>query len=238
MRSLFARLLGCLALVASAGAAEAPREKHLLLAAEALPGWQCVNPEHTPFAQVATLRPDGVLAISGKPTGYLATTAAYENYLLHAEWRWPAQPGNSGVLLHISPGPLDRVWPVCFQVQMRHQHAGDLLPMSTAGFATPLTTAPGAKTPQLDRTGPEAEKPAGQWNTCDVLCRGDAIEVLVNGLHQNLATGCRPAAGQVGFQLEGVPFELRNVWIAPLPRAIGSSWQPPSDRLERLPENR
>jgi len=29
-------------------------------------------------------------------------------------------------------------------------------------------------------------------------------------------TGSKPAAGQIGFQLEGQPYELRNVRLTPL----------------------
>ena len=53
----------------------------------------------------------------------------------------------------------------------------------------------------------------GEWNSCDVVCRGDVIEASINGVAQNRVTGVSAAAGKVGFQLEGTPFELRNVSI-------------------------
>ena len=28
--------------------------------------------------------------VAGKPVGYLVTKSSFENYQLHAEWRWPA----------------------------------------------------------------------------------------------------------------------------------------------------
>ncbi len=217
-------LLLCLAATAFVRA-EVPAQKTELLHDREFSGWECVNPEKTPINVMCEFRPGGVIAVAGAPIGYIATTASYENYQLHAEWRWSGKAGNSGVLLHISDGPMDRVWPVSFQVQTKNKRVGDLLPMSAAKFVDPLSTPPGAKTPQLDRRNADSEKPVGEWNSCDILCRGGVIEVTINGVAQNRVTGCVPSSGKVGFQLEGVPYELRNVWIDRAPRAIGSSPQ-------------
>lgn len=62
----------------------------------------------------------------------------------------------------------------------------------------------------------DSERPVGEWNTSDVVCRGSAIEVSINGVTQNRVTGVSVSEGKVGFQLEGTPFELRNVTITPL----------------------
>jgi hypothetical protein len=100
---------------------------------------------------------------------------------------------------------------------------GDLLPMSTAKFAESPT--PEQKPAQLVRSGADNEKPVGEWNSCDITCRGDTIEVIINGVAQNKVTKCLPASGKIGFQLEGTPFEVRNVKIEPLKPAIGASGQ-------------
>ncbi len=179
-------------------------------------GWEFVSAPPADIATVCQLRPDGVVAAAGQPTGFLATKAAYENYELHAEWRWPGKPGNGGVLLHIASGPKDRAWPLSHQVQTKCKFAGDLLPMAGATFAEPLTSAPGAATAIKARTGADSEKPAGEWNTCDVVCRGGTIEVRINGVLQNTVTKAAPASGRIGFQFEGTPFELRNVRLVRL----------------------
>jgi hypothetical protein len=184
--------------------------------AAGLAGWQFVTDPPMPIGQVATVRPDGVIAVTGSPVGYLATTGTFRDYRLHAEWRWTDKPGNGGALVHISTGPKDRQWPVCFQVQWKNTAAGDLLPMAGATFSEPLSTPAGAKTPQRNRSGADSERPVGEWNACDVTCRGDVIEVLINGVVQNRVSGVSVAEGKVGFQLEGTPFELRNVTISPV----------------------
>jgi hypothetical protein len=159
---------------------------------------------------------DGVIAVAGTPSGFVATRAAYANYRLHVEWRWPGKPGNSGVLLHIASGPKDGVWPVSQQVQLKHGAAGDLLPMAGASFVEPLTSAPGGYPPVKAHTAPDSERTAGEWNSMDVVSRAGVIDVAINGVAQNRVTGATPAAGRVGFQLEGAPYALRNLRLEPL----------------------
>lgn len=179
-------------------------------------GWELVATPAMPAGQVFSVLPDGVIATRGEPTAYLASAASYQDYRMHAEWRWTGKPGNGGVLLHIASGPKDRAWPLSIQVQLKHGSAGDILPMAGAGFAEPLTTPPGAPTPIKAHTAADSEKPAGQWNSCDIVSRGGTLEVSINGVPQNRISRASPHAGRVGFQLEGAPYELRNVTIAPL----------------------
>ncbi len=217
------RLLSSLAVFACTAAlvrAEAPAKSVELFNGQDLSGWDYVTPDKTAtLATVCLVKPDGVLAVAGKPVGYLATKGSYGNYRLHVEYRWPADAAknsNGGVLLHIASGPIDRnTWPLSLQVQTKLTRFGDLLPMAGAAFAEPLTSAPG-KTQQLDRQKPDSEKPPGEWNAIDVVCRGESVEVSVNGVAQNRVTACKPAAGRIGFQLEGMPYELRNLRLAPL----------------------
>ena len=203
-------------ILALAALLAAPATAADLLNGRDLAGWELVTLPATPadIAKVCNYRSDGSLAISSQPMSYLATTANYENYTLHAEWRWPAKPGNSGILLHIASGPKDRAWPLCQQIQLKNTAVGDVIPMAGATFAEPLD--PAAKVPARPHTVADSEKPAGQWNTCDIVCRDGTITVTVNGVLQNKISQSKPAAGRVGFQLEGVPFELRAVRLTPL----------------------
>ncbi|MCD2519031.1 DUF1080 domain-containing protein [Massilia sp. G4R7] len=179
-------------------------------------GLEMVTTPAGTLADVWSRGSDGVVRVAGAPSGFIATRASYENYRMHVEWRWPGKPGNAGVLLHIASGPKDRVWPFSVQVQTKHGAAGDLLPMAGAGFLEPLTSAPGAATPVKGHTAPGSERPAGEWNSADILCRDGVIEVTINGVAQNRVSGSTPRAGRIGFQLEGAPYELRNIRITPL----------------------
>jgi hypothetical protein len=179
-------------------------------------GWELRTTPMVSIDSAFRMLPDGVIASDGKPSGFLATLDNYRNYRLHVEWRWSGKPGNGGVLLHISDGPMDRVWPLSLQVQTKNGNAGDLLPMAGAGFDEPLTSAQGAETRIKARSGADSEKPVGEWNVCDVVSRDGTVEVTINGVPQNRVTHARPASGRVGFQLEGAPYELRRVELTPL----------------------
>lgn len=220
-----------LALLVTVAHAESPTKRLDLLADKDFHAFELVTLPNTPadIATVCTFNADGSLAVAGKPVSYLAVKQIYENFHLHAEWRWPkaaAKNSNGGVLLNITGGPTNgTAWPACFQAQMKPTRAGDLLPMNGAKFAEKLSTPPAAKTPQLDRLSPaDPEMPLGEWNSYDIVSRGDKIEVSVNGVVQNRISQCEPATGKIGFQLEGTPFELRNIRIEPL-AAINSSYQ-------------
>jgi len=158
-------------------------------------------------------RADGVIAVAGKPSGFIATHDTYTDYRLHVEWRWTGKPGNGGVLLHVASGPKDGVWPYSIQVQTKHGAAGDLLPMAGATFNEPLTTAPGAYPPIKAHVAADSERAPGEWNSMDVLVRGGCIDVTINGVAQNAVTIAQPATGRIGFQLEGTPYELRNLRV-------------------------
>jgi len=182
-----------------------------------LVGWELVATTPAEFAAVCRVDPQGVATVTGQPVSFFATKESHQNYRLEIEWRWPGKPGNGGILLHIASGPKDRAWPECFQVQLKHGAAGDLLPMAGASFAEPLSTPAGAPTAIRNHNAADSEKAAGEWNLATVICRDDTIEVSINGVLQNRVTGCSLRAGRVGFQLEGTPFELRGVRITPLP---------------------
>ena len=102
------------------------------------------------------------------------------------------------------------------QVQTKHGFAGDVLPMAGAAFAEPLTSKPGASPAIKGHTAAASERPAGEWNSADILCRDGVIEVTVNGVPQNRVSASSQRTGRIGFQLEGAPYELRNIRIAPL----------------------
>nr|WP_308495523.1 DUF1080 domain-containing protein [Duganella guangzhouensis] len=179
-------------------------------------GWELKTQPEAVVDDAFRMLPDGVIASTGKPSGFLATQQNYRNYKLHVEWRWSGKPGNSGVLLHISPGVFDRVWPVSLQVQTKNGNVGDLLPMAAGSFAEPLTSAPGAETRIKAHTAADSEKPVGEWNACDIVSRDGVVEVTLNGVPQNRVTQVSPASGRIGFQLEGTPYELRHVTLTPL----------------------
>jgi hypothetical protein len=155
---------------------------------------------------------DGALWCSGKPTGFIRTTEEYDDYRLTFEWRWPEKPSNSGVLLHMSGQ--EKIWPVCMEAQLMHKRAGDLVGMGCDFNEN--KNAPGEFIRYAPRLNESNEKAPGGWNTYDILCRGDTIELRINGQLQNRATGVSLRKGYIGFQSEGTPIVFRSINLTPL----------------------
>jgi hypothetical protein len=159
---------------------------------------------------------NGILRTTGKPNGYLKTRQAYRNYRLVVEWRWPENPGNSGILMHIN-GP-DKVWPYCVEAQLYSGSAGDFWFMSGAKGRT----EPGRVNPERDNNSRKivaAENPAGEWNRYEIIALEGSIVLEVNGRLVNWALEAEPAEGLIGFQSEGAPIEFRKIELTPI--AVG-----------------
>lgn len=152
---------------------------------------------------------DKAIYFVGGYVGYLRTKERYSNFNLHAEWKWPekSEKGNSGILVFIQPP--DTVWPNCIQINFKENHAGDLIAMNGAKFKE----AEGKyKNTEVIFSKP-SEKPIGEWNLCDIQCIGDSMSVYINGVLQNKATKISLSKGMIGWQLEGKPVALRNIYL-------------------------
>jgi len=186
-----------------------------------LSGWKLISPTNAILSKVCAVDNEGIMHVKGKPSGYLLYDDTFVNYRLHIEWRWPvnaAKNSNGGILVHISSGPIDRnTWPLCFQFQTKLSRAGDILPMAGAHFSEALSTPPDAKTPQLDRKKDSSENSLGEWNSYDIECNHGEMSCSVNGVVQNHVTQVNPASGQIGIQLEGTPYDLRQISLTVLP---------------------
>jgi len=153
---------------------------------------------------------NGVIRCAGKPFGYLRTLQTYRDYELLVDWRWPEAPGNSGVFLQLNPP--DKVWPYCYEAQLLAGNAGEI--RLNGGSTLQSISPPTAKS--VPRRLPSSEKPVGQWNTYDLICRGHSITVRVNGVLQNEVFGTSVDSGCIGLQAEGQLVEFRNLTLKPL----------------------
>jgi len=153
---------------------------------------------------------NGVIHIKGDPFGYMRTKDIYSDYRLHVEWRYPGELSNSGVFIHAQLP--DTIWLKCFECQLRAGSAGDFVCMGGSDMSERTD-----KSNRVVRKMTESnEKPAGEWNTMEVLCKASTIEVFVNGTLQNKATGISDSKGYICLQSEGKDVEFRNVFITRL----------------------
>ena len=153
---------------------------------------------------------DGCIWISGIPFGYLRTEKVYEDYILHVEWRWDGPATNSGLFQRLALP--DKTFPNAIEVQLCVGKAGDFVLLGGAKINETKETGP---FPVVQMKNPSNEKPVGEWNTADITCKGDTIEVIINGLLQNKATGA-PTSGYIALQSEGGPIMFRNIKLTPL----------------------
>ena len=192
------------------GESVAPTNKIELFDGKSFSGWTFVSKNtNAPAAAIWSVT-NGVIHCLGKPNGYARTLQFYHDYKLHAEWRYPSGAGNSGVFLHVNPP--DKVWPYCFEANTQAGVAGEVR-MNGGSKADGLT----AQYPKsVPRQQPSSEKPAGEWNSFDIICRSNTISVRVNGVLQNNITGTSVSSGAIALQAEGKPVEFRNIFIEPL----------------------
>ena len=193
------------------------QKKQMLFNGKNLDGWSVYVSDPKIDAAGFFYVKNGVIETPGVPTGYLRTKKEFENYRLHVEWCYPEKPTNSGVFIH-TVGP-DKVWPTHYQCQLKHLFAGDFIIQGEGVSATVrdtvYTSTPKLK-PIAPKFQPSSEKKAGEWNSFDIVCKGNTVEVKVNGVLQNYATKCSISKGAIGLQAEGSKIQFRNIWIEKL----------------------
>ncbi len=160
---------------------------------------------------------DGMIVCEGSVYGYLLTEKDYENYHLRLQWRWGDKvttSRNSGVFVHVSGA--DKIWPKGVEAQLFSGRAGDIWLVD--GFK--LTVDAARQDPKSKRhylhLKDGVEKPIGEWNQYDITCKGDTINLVVNGEPENEGTQAEQTKGKILLQSEGAEIYFRNIELKPL----------------------
>jgi hypothetical protein len=153
---------------------------------------------------------DGVIHITGEPFGYMRTKEIFSDYRLNVEWRWPSEATNSGVFVH-GQEP-DAIWLKCIECQLMAGNAGDFVCMNGAD----MKEHPDKSKAVVKKMAESSEKPVGEWNLMEVVCKANTIEVIINGVPQNKGTNLNITGGSICLQSEGKAVEFRNVFITKL----------------------
>lgn len=206
----------------------APPTPIALFDGESLNGWHTDVPAADGDADVppSFVVRDGILVSNGKPPGHLITDESYGNYRLVVEYRWPGEPGNCGVLVHAStPRRLYGMFPQSIECQMHVGNAGDFWCIGEDISVPDMEARRGSPDKwgvdegdarRIKNLTDDSENPPGEWNEMVIECRGDEIEVWVNGDLVNHGTGCTADHGQIAIQAEGAVAEFRKVELTPL----------------------
>lgn len=172
-----------------------------------------VEPEDLFFVE------DGVLNTIGVPFGYIRTKESYSNYELHLEWRWTEEPSNSGVLINVQGKEI--IFPHCIECQLMDGKAGDIVLMGkgaaiTIKDSTYMVSSEQNRYLVIPKFEESSEKSAGEWNSYDITSRDGNLEVIVNGVLQNIASDMSLTEGNIALQSEGAPLQFRNIYLLPL----------------------
>ena len=190
------------------------KKKQSLFNCKDLTGWYAYTADQSVDLNKYFYVNDGTIETVGTPAGYLRSKKEFSNYRLHVEWRYPEKEINSGIMLHVS-GP-DKIWVTHYQANLKHQNVGDFVvhgvgEKATIGGKEYVSTE--KDKPAVLKMNPSNEKPGGEWNSYDIICKGNTIEVKVNGVLQNIATNCTLTKGAIALQAEGCKIQFRNIWI-------------------------
>ena len=193
-----------------------------------LTGWHMDVPEmdKDSTARAPFIVRDGLLVSLGTPGGHLLTDEVYRDYRLEVEYRFAAEPGNCGVLVHAStPRALYDMFPKSIEVQMMHEHAGDFWCIveditvpdmeSRRGPKEEWGITEGKRRRILNLTD-GSEHPLGEWNTMIIEAFGDAVKVWVNGDLVNYGYDATASSGRIALQAEGAEVEFRKVQLTPI----------------------
>lgn len=162
---------------------------------------------------------DGVIHVSGEEFGCLTTTEPFANYRFRLEVKWgdkkwpprdqPKTPRDSGILLHCV-GP-DKLWTKSIECQIQEHDFGDFYMVGGTTIVVNGKLQKGRVVKTKD-----AEKPNGEWNVVEVVCDGDKITNIVNGVVVNEGVQASETKGKILLQSEGAEVFYRNITLEPL----------------------
>src|SRR5258705_7643836 len=193
-----------------------------------LTGWHVDVPAPDSNARVRNpfVVRNGMLVPLGEPRGHPTTDASSHDYRLEAEYRFPAAPGNAGILVHAStPRALYGMFPRSIEVQMEHGNAGDFwciledirVPDMERRRGPPAQwgTTEG-KARRIRNLTDNSEKPVGEWNTMVIEAVGRPLRVWVNGALVNDGSDATADRGRIPLQSEGSEVEFRKGSLTPI----------------------
>jgi 3-keto-disaccharide hydrolase len=153
---------------------------------------------------------NGEVVTNGKIQGYMYTEKKYLNFTLRFEFRhvppadWDPEgdyfDGNSGYLLFVTE---HGVWPKGIEIQGNHMN-----PLHALGMDTVL------KLVNDDVAMRRAKRPAGQWQSAEIVSTNGQVRSYLNGTLVSTITEHEfKAPGHIGFQSEGAELHWRNIRI-------------------------
>ena len=181
--------------------------------------------------EVFEIKADGTLLIKGEdnPEGYLQTLDEYENYELMFEYRWPGEPGKSGIQIHSASSTAHGVWAESIEIQLEPERSGDFwvlnnsidveeeqMPDKAAERNRRIRLTPEPEPRNYGKPKKELEKDPDQWNAMRIVADEDTIKVYLNGKLINEGKNASATSGFITIQAEESNLEIRDFRIRQL----------------------
>ncbi len=210
--------------VAGSGPAGAQSKRVQLFNGKDLSGWYVFVPgeERNKDSRGIFKVENGEIHVSGEKFAFISTEKDWENYRFHVEFKWgqkkypPRENAkrDAGILYHCV-GP-DKVWNKSLEYQIQEGDCGDMWLTGGEGGPPSLTVLGKTYTGGRVVKWTDHEKPNGEWNTAEVVARGNKIWHWTNGKCNLVGNSASLTRGRINLQSEGAELYYRNVWIEPL----------------------
>ncbi|WP_339382552.1 DUF1080 domain-containing protein [Pelagicoccus albus] len=180
--------------------------------------------------EVFEFETDGTLLIhgEGKSEAYIQTLDEYENYEVSFEYRWPGEPGKSGIQIHCTSDTSFSIWPECIEIQLEYENSGDFWLLNTEleveEEQMPLKAADRNRRHRLKieekrKYGEppiKVELPADQWNRMRIIAKEDTVQVYLNDHLINEGKNASTNSGYITIQAEESDFVIKDFRIREL----------------------
>lgn len=156
---------------------------------------------------------NGVLKVN-KGTGWLRSDETFADFTLTMEFRFLEKEANSGIFVRTGPtSHADETgWPEHgIQVQCMDTVEGDRHLGAMINYGIPPFEHVSNREALL-----RVYKPAGEWLTYEISCKGETLSVKLNGELITLAIGIKAPNGHIGIQGEHGALEFRRIELVPL----------------------
>jgi hypothetical protein len=166
---------------------------------------------------------NGMIHISGKEFGYIATKKIFRNFHLSLEFKWGIKKyaprdtakRDNGILFFFSNNDSDKVWPKSIECQIQEGDVGDFwLIDSTTITVNGIRSVPKNFSRVVKMK--DNEHPNGEWNHIEIIAKDGKITYIVNGTIVNEGNDPSIKEGKIALQSEGAEIYYRDIEIAEL----------------------
>ena len=163
---------------------------------------------------------NGIIHDTGKDLGYLMTENKFKNYHFTVDFKWgdkkwaPRENNkrDSGICYNIPEGTPDHIWPASVECQIQEGDVGDFWLLDNVTIqADGKQNTPSAHTQVVKKK--DAERPAGEWNTVEVISFNGKCVHIVNGVVVNYGENASVVGGSILLQSEYAEIFYKNIKI-------------------------